>query len=245
MSPDRRVTLLRLESVSKSFGSLKVVDSVDLALEPGIALGIVGPNGAGKTTLFNLVSGALSPDSGRIRFDARDITHDPPHKRCVAGIARTFQIPHPFARLTVFENLLVAATHARKLGERDAAQACGEIVERTGLMRAANRVAGSLTLLDRKRLELSRALATGPRLLLLDEIAGGLTEAECAELIATIGEIKRSGVTIVWIEHVVHALLAVADRLAVLDFGRKIAEGEPKAVMDSAEVREIYLGMAA
>jgi branched-chain amino acid transport system ATP-binding protein len=239
------LTLLRLQALSKSFGSLKVVDSVDLALEAGIALGVVGPNGAGKTTLFNLVSGALSPDAGRIRFDGRDITRDPPHKRCAAGIARTFQIPQPFARLTVFENLLVAATHARKLGERDAALACGEIVERTGLIRAANRIAGSLTLLDRKRLELARALATGPRLLLLDEIAGGLTEAECAELIATIGDIKRAGVTIVWIEHVVHALLAVADRLAVLDFGRKIADGEPKAVMESAQVREIYLGMAA
>jgi branched-chain amino acid transport system ATP-binding protein len=239
------MTLLELQSVSKSFGSLKVVDAVDLALEPGRALGVVGPNGAGKTTLFNLVAGALWPDAGRILFDGRDVTAEPPHRRCASGIARTFQIPHPFAKLTVFENLLVAATNARRRGEREAAQRCGDILEATGLLRVADRSSGALTLLERKRLELARALATEPRLLLLDEIAGGLTEAECAELVETVRAIKASGVTIVWVEHIVHALLAVVDRLVALNFGRKIAEGEPRAVMDSAEVREIYLGMAA
>jgi branched-chain amino acid transport system ATP-binding protein len=161
------------------------------------------------------------------------------------GIARSFQIPQPFGGMTVFENLLVAATHAKQQKEGEATQRCGEILELTGLLRVANRLGGSLTLLDRKRLELARALAASPRLILLDEIAGGLTDAECAALIRTIAEIRRGGVGIIWIEHVVHALLAVVDRLLVLDFGRKIAEGDPRTVIASAEVREIYLGIAA
>jgi branched-chain amino acid transport system ATP-binding protein len=239
------VTILATQRLTKSFGSLKVVDSVDLAVESGEALGVIGPNGAGKTTLFNLVTGALRPDAGEVLLDGRAITRAPPHTRSLAGISRTFQIPHPFAKLTVFENLLVAATHVLQKPEREVAQECADILQRTGLQRVADRLGGSLTLLDRKRLELARALATRPRVLLLDEIAGGLTEGECDALVETIREIKTSGVTIVWIEHVVHALTAVVDRLVVLDFGRKIAEGNPKAVMDSAAVREIYTGIAA
>ncbi len=239
------MTILAVEAISKSFGSLKVVDALDVEVEAGEALGIIGPNGAGKTSLFNLVSGALKPDSGRVLLDGRDVTHQPPHARCRAGMSRSFQIPHPFAKLTVFENLLVAATHGRRRGEREAAPECGEILARTGLLGAANRVSGSLTLLDRKRLELARALATRPRVLLLDEIAGGLTEGECAALVEILREIRRSGVTLVWIEHVVHALTAVVDRLIVLNFGRKVAEGEPASVMRSDLVREIYMGIAA
>jgi branched-chain amino acid transport system ATP-binding protein len=163
----------------------------------------------------------------------------------VAGIGRSFQIPHPFEKLTVLENLLVAAAYGRGTRERDAVAECGRILEKTGLLRSADRLGGSLTLLDRKRLEMARALATSPRLLLLDEIAGGLTEAECGALVGTIGDVKRSGVTIVWVEHIVHALLAVVDCLVVLNFGRKVAEGEPRAVMNSREVREIYFGIAA
>jgi branched-chain amino acid transport system ATP-binding protein len=239
------MTLLRLEAVSKSFGSLKVIDALDLEVEAGDALGIIGPNGAGKSTLFNLVTGLLKPDAGRILLDGADITREPPQRRCLAGIGRSFQVPHPFEKLTVTENLLVAATHGRGKREAEVVKTCGEILKWTGLLRLANRLGGSLTLLDRKRLELARALATGPRLLLLDEIAGGLTETECAALVETIRGIKAGGVTIVWIEHIVHALLAVVDRLTVLNFGRKIAEGEPRAVMASREVREIYLGIAA
>jgi branched-chain amino acid transport system ATP-binding protein len=160
-------------------------------------------------------------------------------------MCRSFQIPHPFGKLTVFENLLVAATHARGQSERQAAAPCAEILERTGLMRVADRLGGTLTLLDRKRLELARALAAQPKLILLDEIAGGLTEAECGALIQTALDIKRSGVTIIWIEHIVHALLAVVDRLLVLNFGRSIADGDPQEVMASNEVREIYMGIAA
>jgi branched-chain amino acid transport system ATP-binding protein len=237
--------ILELDNLTKSFGSLKAVDGVQLDIADGEALGIVGPNGAGKTTLFNLVTGLLKPDRGAIRFDGRDITHAPPRARCVAGIGRSFQIPHPFENLTVFENLLVAAIHGRRQREAQAVAGCGDILERTGLIGFANRRAGTLNLLGRKRLELARALASAPRLLLLDEIAGGLTEAECGELVQLIQDIKKAGVTIVWIEHIVHALVAVVSRLSVLNFGRKIVEGEPRAVMASAEVREIYMGIAA
>jgi branched-chain amino acid transport system ATP-binding protein len=237
--------MLELTHLSKSFGSLRAIDALDLEVPAGQALGIIGPNGAGKSTLFNLITGMLKPDDGTILFEGRDITRVPPHRRCRSGIGRSFQIPHPFENLTVFENMLVAATHGQDRRERDVAVVCAQLLERTGLLRIANCRAGALNLLERKRLELARALATGPRLLLLDEIAGGLTEAECAELVTLIREIRVHGVTIIWIEHVVHALLAVADRLAVLNFGRKVTVGEPRAVMASSEVREIYMGIAA
>ena len=237
--------ILRLDNLTRSFGSLKAVDDVELEVAQGEALGIIGPNGAGKSTLFNLITGLLKPDAGTIRFDGRDITHAPPRARCIAGIGRSFQIPHPFENLTVFENLLVAAIHGRRQREAQVVDACGDILERTGLIAFANRRAGTLNLLGRKRLELARALASAPRLLLLDEIAGGLTEAECVELVELIRDIRQSGVTIVWIEHIVHALLAVVSRLVVLNFGRKIVEGEPRSVMASDEVREIYMGIAA
>ena len=237
--------ILRLDNLTKSFGSLKAVDAVQLEVAPGEALGIIGPNGAGKTTLFNLVTGLLKPDTGTVWFGGRNITHAPPRARCIAGIGRSFQIPHPFENLTVFENLFVAAIHGRRQREPQVVDACGEILERTRLIAFANRRAGTLNLLGRKRLELARALAGAPRLLLLDEIAGGLTEAECAELVELVQGIKQSGVTIVWIEHIVHALVEVVSRLVVLNFGRKIVEGEPRSVMLSDEVREIYMGIAA
>jgi branched-chain amino acid transport system ATP-binding protein len=235
--------LLEIAALSKSFGSIVAADNLDLAMAANEAIGIIGPNGAGKTTLFDLIAGGLSLDGGSIRFDGRDLTHAPPQARCRAGVGRTHQIPKPFEKLTVFENLLVGAVHGRDLSEREAAQSCGEILVRLDLLRHANRLAGSLTLLQRKRLEMARALATEPRLLLLDEIAGGLTDGECAELVATIKQIRATGVAILWIEHVVHALLAVVDRLVVLNFGRKIAEGAPREVMRSPEVRQIYIGI--
>jgi branched-chain amino acid transport system ATP-binding protein len=239
------VALLEIQGLRKSFGSVVAADDIALAVEAGEALGIIGPNGAGKTTLFHLIAGGLSPDAGTICLDGRDITGARPYQRCIAGIARSYQIPRPFDNLTVFENLLVAAVHGRRQTEAEAAQWCGDILERLHLFRRADALAGSLTLLERKRLEMARALATGPRLLLLDEIAGGLTESECSELVGTIQELRAAGVTMVWIEHIVHALLAVVDRLIVLNFGRKIAEGKPDAVMGSPEVRQIYIGIEA
>jgi len=237
--------LLETRRLSKSFGSLKAADSVDLGVAASEAVGIIGPNGAGKSTLFNLIAGSVEADGGAILLEGRDITRLAAHRRCHAGIGRSYQIPLPFESLTVFENLTVAAVHGRGRSVGGAVDVCADILERTGLMRRANVAAGSLTLLERKRLEMARALATAPKLLLLDEIAGGLTESECHELVATIKGIRASGVTIVWIEHIVHALLAVVDRLIVLNFGRKIAEGEPRAVMASPQVREIYMGLAA
>ncbi|MGO4712676.1 ABC transporter ATP-binding protein [Bradyrhizobium sp. 2TAF24] len=239
------MAMLQLHSVSKRFGAIVVADGIDLALAPGEALGVIGPNGAGKSTLFNLITGMLRPDAGRVMLDGADITALPPEARCRAGIGRSFQIPQPFDHLSVYENLAVAALFGGSLSEAEAVQHCGTTLALTGLEGRANRLAGSLPLLDRKRLELARALATRPRLLLLDEIAGGLTEGECRELVVTIRGIHAQGVGIVWIEHVVHALLAVVGRLMVLDFGRVVAEGDPATVMRSREVQTIYMGVPA
>ena len=237
--------LLRLDKIGKSFGSLKAISAVSLEISSGEAVGIIGPNGAGKSTLFNLIAGSTPVDTGTVTLESRNITALGPHLRCRAGIGRSYQIPQPFKNLTVFENLLVGATHGCGRRERDATGDCARILELTGLVPLANRLGRDLTLLQRKRLELARGLATGPRILLLDEIAGGLTEAECHVLIDTIKTIRGSGVTIVWIEHIVHALLAVIDRLVVLDRGRLVADGEPRQVIRSALVRETYLGLAA
>jgi branched-chain amino acid transport system ATP-binding protein len=234
--------ILELDDISKRFGQLKVADAISFGVTEGEALGIVGPNGAGKTTLFSLIGGALLPDRGRVRLLGKDITAASPQARCAAGIARTHQVPRPFGRLTVFENVLVGACFAKPRSEKEAVELCGAVLERTGLLPYANKLAGALPLLDRKRLELARALATRPRVLLLDEIAGGLTEGECAVLVDMIRAIGASGVSILWIEHIVHALLAVVTRLVVLNFGQVVAEGEPQAVMASRSVREIYVG---
>ncbi|WP_159007574.1 ABC transporter ATP-binding protein [Bradyrhizobium sp. S69] len=237
--------MLELKAVSKAFGAIVVAERIDLSLSSGEALGVIGPNGAGKSTLFNLITGMLRPDSGRVILDGRDITDLAPEDRCRAGIGRSFQIPLPFDHLSVFENLSVAALFGGGMGQAEAVQHCGRTLELTGLEAKANRPAGSLPLLDRKRLELARALATRPRTLLLDEIAGGLTEAECHELVETIRTIHAGGVGIIWIEHVVHALLAVVQRLVVLDFGRVVAQGVPAEVMRSSEVQTIYMGVPA
>jgi branched-chain amino acid transport system ATP-binding protein len=236
--------LLEVESVSKSFG-VTVVDDLSLSIGVGDALGIIGPNGAGKTTLLNIVSGDLQPDRGTIRFDGRDVTRTRPDRRCRAGLARTAQIPAPFEGMTVFENVLTAALFGAgpPVPERQATELAVDALERAELLAAANRRAGALALLDRKRLELARALATQPKVLLLDEIAGGLTEAEVHHLVDTIRDIRGNGVTLVWIEHIVHALLAVVDRIMAMSFGRKIAEGDPAEVMQSPLVREVYLGV--
>ncbi|MET4177704.1 branched-chain amino acid transport system ATP-binding protein [Bradyrhizobium sp. LA6.1] len=237
--------LLEVAGLKKNFGLITVADDLDLHVGSGEAVGIIGPNGAGKTTLFNLIAGGLSPTAGSIRFDGQDLLGLPPQRRCRAGLGRTHQIPQPFEKLTVLENLLVGAVYGSRRTEREAAQSCGEILEQLGLLRRANVLAGSLTLLERKRLEMARALATAPKLLLLDEIAGGLTEGECAELVVTIHDIRKTGVSILWIEHVVHALFAVIDRLVVLNFGRKIADGAPKEVMQRPDVHQIYIGIEA
>ena len=235
--------LLSISGLQKSFGAVVVADATSFEVTEGEAVGILGPNGAGKTSLFNLITGTLGSDGGQIVFGGADVTKSSAAARCKMGIARSFQIPQPFGGMTVFENALVGATQGAGMSGHEAEDHALAVLEETGLLAKANARAGTLTLLERKRLELTRALAAKPKLLLLDEIAGGLTEAECQSLIATIQAIHAQGTTIIWIEHVVHALLAVVERLIVIDFGKKIAEGEPKAIMESPEVKEIYLGV--
>jgi branched-chain amino acid transport system ATP-binding protein len=237
--------LLALDNVSKSYGAVKVTDGISLAVEPGQTLGILGPNGAGKTTLFNLISGDVKAEAGRVQYEGRDVTSLPPHQRCRAGIGRSYQVPQPFGHMTVFENLVTAACFGGGQREDEAYDTALQVLDKTGLKAQANKAAGGLTLLNRKRLELARALATRPKLLLLDEIAGGLTEHEARSLVDELKRIKAEGVTMIWIEHVVHALLSIADRLFVINFGQKLAEGEPRAVMDDPEVRRVYMGMEA
>lgn len=235
--------ILALRSVCKSFNALKVADNVTFDVEEGEALGIIGPNGAGKSTLFNLISGNLMADSGSVSLDGVDVTRQSPMQRCASGIGRSFQIPQPFGNLTVYENLMVAAQFGGRKDGVIAPEFCMNILDRTGLARFADVAAGGLPLLQRKRLEMARAMATSPRLILLDEIAGGLTEAECVELVETVRGIHAEGTTIIWIEHVLHALTSVVTRLMVLNFGRLLMIGDPAEVMSSPIVREIYLGI--
>lgn len=235
--------LLALHAVSKSYGALKVTDNITLSVAKGETLGILGPNGAGKTTLFNLISGDVSVNAGRVEYAGEDVTALPPHLRCRRGIGRSYQVPQPFGNMSVFENLVTAASFGGGQSERMAWDTAVRILDQTGLMPHANKAAGSLTLLNRKRLELARALATGPELLLLDEIAGGLTEHEAHELVEELKRIKASGVTMIWIEHVVHALLSVADRLFVINFGQQLAEGKPNDVMNNPDVQRVYMGL--
>ena len=237
--------ILAFEQVSKRFGAVVVAQEIDLVLGEGEALGIIGPNGAGKTTLFGIATGAVAPDGGRVLLAGTDVTRMSPDRRCRLGLARTFQVPQPFGGMTVFENIVVAAAFGQGRRERDAYPPCLDILDRCGLVAKANRLAGSLTLLDRKRLELARALASRPRVLLLDEVAGGLTEHECGSLVALVREVRATGVSVIWIEHVVHALISVVDRLVVLHAGAIIASGNPNVVIRSEEVAEIYLGIAA
>jgi branched-chain amino acid transport system ATP-binding protein len=237
--------LLELAGVSKSYGALKATDNLSLTVAEGEALGVIGPNGAGKSTMFNLITGDVAPDAGRVLFAGSDITALPAHARSRLGIGRSYQIPQPFTNMTVFENLLVGAIFGGRQRERDSYERCAQVLEMTELINRANVPARTLTLLQRKRLELARALALNPKLLLLDEIAGGLTEHETHALIGTIRAIHARGTTIVWIEHIVHALVSVASRLVVMNFGQKLAEGPPPTVIADARVKEVYMGIPA
>jgi branched-chain amino acid transport system ATP-binding protein len=228
--------------ISKSFGAYQVLKSVSVRVTPGEALGIVGPNGAGKTTLFGVLAGALTPTAGTVRLEGVDLTSSKASRRCIMGIGRTHQVPRPFLGMSVFENVLAASAFGGGLAGRAAEDGAAVALRRTGLQAHADRPAATLGLLDRKRLELARALATDPKVILLDEIGGGLTESELVELIELVAELKRSGMTIIWIEHILHALLKVVDRLICLAEGTVIAEGSPRAVMADKAVMKAYLG---
>jgi len=228
--------------VRKRFRALPVLDGVSLAVKKGEAVGIVGPNGAGKTTLLNVLSGSLAPDGGSVVFHGQDVTRKDAADRCHLGIGRTFQVPRPFGGMTVFENVLVGATAGARLRGRAASDLSLRVLERCALTHLANRRAESLGLLQRKRLELARALAVEPVVLLLDEIGAGLTDAETAALVETVAGLRDSGIAVLWIEHIVHVLMQVVSRLVCMDAGRVIAEGSPDSVVAQAAVIDAYLG---
>jgi branched-chain amino acid transport system ATP-binding protein len=235
--------MLEGRELSKSFGAVRVLHNISFEVRANEVLGVLGPNGAGKTTLFNLISGDLRTDEGQLVFAGRPLTHEPPYRRCQMGIGRTYQIPRPYTGMTTFENLLVAASFGGERSESECYAYCAQILRDCGLYDKANRSAGSLTLIDRKRLELARALAANPKLLLLDEIAGGLTDEESKALVVLIKRIRDRGVTIIWIEHVLHAVMAVADRMIVLNFGELVTEGKPQDVINNMDVRRVYMGI--
>ena len=235
-------TVLEARGIHKRFGALTVLDRVDLAIGADEAVGIVGPNGAGKTTLLNILAGSLDATEGVVRFSGEDVTSRSAAHRARLGIGRAHQVPRPFGGMTVFENVLVGATMGGSRRGRVAYAWSLEVLQLCGLLEDANRRAETLGLLDRKRLELARSVATEPAVLLLDETGGGLTDEESGELVGTIAELRRRGIAIVWIEHVVHVLVQVVGRLVCIDAGRVIADGEPKAVMDNAAVIDAYLG---
>ncbi len=238
------MTLLRVQGVSKRFGGLLAVDGASLSVAEGAIVGLIGPNGAGKTTLFGVISGFIPPTAGRIHYYGADLTGEPPHRRAQAGIARTFQIVQPFAGLSVVENIVVGA-YLRHSRRADATRIATDIARRLGLGGMLDQPASSLTVAGRKRLELARALATGPRLLLLDEVLAGLNPSEIRDIIPLIQAIRAEGVTILMIEHVMQAVMNLCEHVYVLAQGRMIAEGMPQAICVDPLVIEAYLGHGA
>jgi branched-chain amino acid transport system ATP-binding protein len=237
--------LLELDRVTKRFGRVVIAEDLSFSVGAGDTVGIVGPNGAGKTSLFGLISGDLSPGAGQVSFAGKNVTRLDPAARCRLGIGRTFQVPRPFTDMTVFENVLVAAQQGGGMRRKASYAAAARALETTGISGEANVPAGRLGLLARKRLEIARALATGPQLLLLDEVAGGLTDPEVTVLVEIIRGINAEGIAVIWIEHVVRALTALVSRMTCLYGGEFIGDGTPAEVLSTPRVREVYLGSEA
>ena len=236
------MAILEVEGLCKSFGAIRVADHISFEVEPGEILGVIGPNGAGKTSLFGLLAGNLRADAGTILFGGRDITALPAHERAKAGLARTYQVPRPFGHMTVFDNLRVAATFAAGLDASDAEDWVDRVLSATDMRSERGTLAGRLPLIMRKRHELARALAMRPKLLLIDEVAAGLTDAEVGEFIRLVRSIRDSAVTVIWIEHVMKTMLTATDRLLALNEGRLMVSGAPQDVLNAPEVRRVYLG---
>ena len=234
--------ILTIESLTKSFGKVMAVENLSLQVNHGEILGIIGPNGAGKTTLFNLITGEIRPDRGKVVFNGTDVTFAQTYKRCRMGIARTYQIPRPFLNMSVLENILVGGVYGAAMSYGQSKQKCEEILEKTGLLSKRDFLAASLSFLDRKRLELAKALSTCPTLLLIDEVAGGLTESEVEEVLETIKSARKDGITVLWVEHIMMAMQKGPDRLLVMDFGQELFYGTPEEALESKKVQEVYLG---
>ena len=235
--------ILEVDNIHVAYGRTKIIPGLSFNVEEGQVLGVIGPNGAGKTTLMNALIGLVIPTEGKIIFDGMDITKLPPDKRCHLGLGRTYQIPRPFEGITVYENVLVGATHGAGRSEHKARPYCTEVLKRTGLYEKRDTLAGQLTLLDRKRLEIARALGTNPKILLLDEVAAGLTDAEVHDVMDLVAELKKTGITIIWIEHVIKTMVESTDKLLCLATGCLLRYGDPKETMNCMEVQEVYLGV--
>jgi branched-chain amino acid transport system ATP-binding protein len=234
--------VLTATGATKRFGNFIAVDRVDFAVSRNEAVGIVGPNGAGKTTLLNLLAGTYPLSAGSVSLDGLDVSRTDAAARCRMGIGRSHQVPRPFVDMTVFENVFVAASSGGSCTRAEGYKASIASLDLCGMLSNANRTAATLGLLDRKRLELARALATNPKVLLLDEIGAGLTDAEASELVTIILQLRATGITIVWIEHIMHVLLQVIDRLVCMDSGVVIAQGKPEEALAHPAVIEAYLG---
>jgi len=236
------MTVLSAQDVGISFGSNHVLKSVNFEVGEAEVLGVIGPNGAGKTVMLNILSGIYKPSSGTVHFMGNDITHMKIVDRVKHGLARTFQIPRSFEHMTTYENVMVGGVYGRKLSEREAGRQAQEILERIGLGPRMNDMAGQLALLDRKRLEIGVAMASHPKLLMLDEVAGGLTESEIANVISIVKDVKQQGTSVIWIEHVLQTMVDGTDRVMCLAEGHDVITGLPQEVMESKVVSDVYLG---